>query len=167
MLRLKVERIGHRVTIVEGEMDQIDGVVGLVEDVVVPESQDESAVLLEPAVASPVPRSVGVAVAVDLNDEPSLEASKVSDERPDGFLPSESHAHLAPPEAIPESIFRERRIGPHLACEPQRSRLSVGHGGVVQRSWVRFKASGLGGHFGGRGQPPLRSSICSIASPPP
>jgi hypothetical protein len=144
VLRLEVERIGHGATIADGEIDQIDGVVGLVEDVVVPEPENEPAVLLEPSVASPVSRRIGVAIAVDLDDEPSLEASKVSDERPDGFLPSESQAHLAPPEVIPEAIFCERRIGSHLACESQCSRLSVGHGGVVPRSWARFKASGLG-----------------------
>ena len=32
-LRLQVERVGDGVTIVEGEIDQVDGVVGLVEDV--------------------------------------------------------------------------------------------------------------------------------------
>jgi hypothetical protein len=112
-----VEGIDHGRWIVEGSLDDLECLVGVIDHVVVPESQHEPPVIEEPTIALSILGSIVVAIPVDLDRKPPLKAYEVSDERTDWLLPPETHSELPSPKMTPQNRLTLRRILPHLSSE--------------------------------------------------
>src|SRR5579885_2721769 len=107
--------------LLEHRQDRLLDVVGVLEDVGVPETQDAPAVRLQPSGAARIALALRVLSAVGLDDEAMLDAGEVRDEGTERMLAAELVADEA---AVPET-------GPEPA-------LGVGHGGAqLPRSLVR------------------------------
>ena len=69
--------------------DCIPNPFDILQDFIIPETQDTVAVLCEPSIARSVAAILGMLAAVDLDHEPLLSTNKIDDIRPDGFLAHE------------------------------------------------------------------------------
>jgi hypothetical protein len=125
---------------VEGGEDRLHHGIGARQDIVVPEAQDREAFALEKCIASRVVRrGFDVLAAVELDDQPGLQAGEIGDVRSDGDLASEAGVEELPAaQAAPQSAFRFSQVAPEGAgmdercsgCSgSHRQRLGGNHGG--------------------------------------
>ena len=96
--------------------DRFDDLVGALEHVVVPESQDLEALRPQPCIPRFIVAGALVLAAVDLDDELSIQADEVDDVMTDRMLAAESGiADLLSSQTVPEPLLR---VGHFVAKGP-------------------------------------------------
>ena len=87
----------------QGLVDRFDDIVGTEQDVVIPEPQRAKATGSQRRISMPVmPRLIEMLTAIQLDDDPRLDADEIADIDADGMFPPELEAsQLAAAQAAP------------------------------------------------------------------
>jgi len=89
----------------EHRADRADHLVGVEQDIVIPESKHPEAEGPEPLIPFSVAGVVGVLAAVDFDDEPPRQAGEVDDVSTNRLLAAESFSHLTVAQVGPQNSF--------------------------------------------------------------
>jgi hypothetical protein len=129
--------------------DCIPNPFDVLQDFIVPETEDTVAVRCEPSIAYRIGAVFGVLAAIDLDHEPLLSTNKIDDIRPDRSLTHEFEpSKRSGTQVLPKPLFSSRRISPQ-SSRPQCLRyLGAAHASRPPHPTLSPHA--------GRGSPPRR-----------
>ncbi len=84
----------------------------LLQDLVIPETQDQITLGHQPGVSHPVLCTTQMLTPIDLDDQPGLQAGEIDDIRADGYLSSKLVASELPAtQPLPESALGIGHVG--------------------------------------------------------
>jgi hypothetical protein len=93
--------------------DCIPNPFDILQDFIVPETEDTVAVLREPSIAHGIAAVFGMLAAIDLDHQPLLSTNKIDDTRPDRLLTHEfESSKRSSTKVTPKLLFNWRRISP-------------------------------------------------------
>ncbi len=90
--------------------------LGILEDFIIPESQDPKTLRLEPSVPNFVVFAARMMISVSFDNDIVLEANKIGDVTPERLLSLDFYAQIVSSQVFPQYFFGIRHVGSHLFC---------------------------------------------------